>query len=84
MKLFIGQEVRHKDVYNGNETLEIVGIRKDTIELEGDFSGGTNSVTQKEWLSIKGLITKNKWGAWTYPDDDFFERITKNAGQRDY
>jgi predicted nucleotide-binding protein len=30
----------------------VVGIRKDTIEIEGDFSGGTHNVTQKDWVDI--------------------------------
>jgi hypothetical protein len=35
--------------------MEIVGIRKDEVELEGDYSGGTHCVTQKDWLPIEGI-----------------------------
>jgi len=60
-----------------------VGITKEKVLLKGDFSGGTNNVAQESWMLIKGLITQNIWGTWIDPDDDFFERITKNIGQRD-
>lgn len=56
MELYIGQKVRHKAVYKGKEVFEIIGIRRDHVELEGDFSGGTHCVTQKEWLPKDGLI----------------------------
>jgi hypothetical protein len=39
-----------KDVYWGKEPFKIVGIRENEIELEGDWSGGTHSVTQKDWV----------------------------------
>jgi hypothetical protein len=35
--MYIGQKARHKEVCNGKETLEIVGIRADTVELKGGF-----------------------------------------------
>lgn len=38
------------DVYNGREPFKVVGIREDEVELEGDFSGGTHSVCQKDWF----------------------------------
>lgn len=28
----------------------VVGIRKTTIEIEGDFSGGTHNVCQRDWV----------------------------------
>ena len=31
---------------------EVVGIRKDKIEIEGDFSGGTHNVTQRDWVPV--------------------------------
>ena len=83
MGIFIGQKVRHKEIYNGKETMEVVGITKEKVLLKGDFSGGTHNVQQESWLAIKGLIIQNIWGTWIDPDDDFLERITKNAGQRD-
>jgi hypothetical protein len=56
MKLEIDMTVYHKDVYDGHEPLKVVGIRKDTVELEGDYSGGTHAVCQKDWLSISGVL----------------------------
>jgi len=38
-------------LYDGKEPFKIVGIRENQIELEGDFSGGTHNVTQKDWFS---------------------------------
>lgn len=37
-------------VYEGREPLKIVGIRENEVELEGDYSGGTHDVTQKQWF----------------------------------
>jgi hypothetical protein len=37
-------------VYHGREPFKIVGIRETQVELEGDFSGGTHNVTQKDWF----------------------------------
>lgn len=83
MEIRLGQKVRHKEIYKGKETMEVVGLKKDEVLLKGDFSGGTHKVEQESWMPIKGLITQNMWGNWEDPDDDFFERITKNAGPRD-
>jgi len=79
MEIRLGQKVRHKEIYNGKETMEVAGIKKGEVLLKGDFSGGTHNVEQESWMPTNGLITQNIWGAWTDPDDDFFERITKNA-----
>jgi len=46
----------HKEIYNGHERMKIVGIREHTIELKGDYSGGTHNVCQKEWFYTDGLI----------------------------
>jgi hypothetical protein len=53
----IGQIVYHRDVYNHCEPLKIVGIIEFELELEGDYSGGTNNVCQKQWMPIKGVST---------------------------
>jgi len=55
----IGQEVYHKDIYNGKELMKVVGIRKKELELEGDYSGGTHLVCQKDWMPIEGIILNN-------------------------
>ena len=52
----LGMKVFHEKIYDGREMMEIVGIRKTEVELEGDFSGGTHLVTQKDWLPIEGLF----------------------------
>jgi hypothetical protein len=39
-----------EDLYYGHEPFKVVGIRENTVELEGDFSGGTHNVTQKDWF----------------------------------
>ena len=83
MEIRLGQKVRHKKIYNGRETMEVIGIKTDEVLLKGDYSGGTHAVSQEQLMPIKGIITQNMWGTWIDPDDDFFERITRNAGQRD-
>lgn len=64
MEVYLGQKARHKDLYNGKEVFEIVGIKKNEVLLEGDFSGGTHNVNQESWMPQKGLIIQNRWGAW--------------------
>ena len=53
-KLEIGQFVYHREIYNHRERMKIVGLRQNEVELEGDYSGGTNNVCQKQWMPIKG------------------------------
>lgn len=43
-------------VYKGKEPFKIVGIRQDQVELEGDFSGGTHNVIQKDWFKDDELF----------------------------
>lgn len=52
--------VYHQDIYWGNEPLTVVGIRKDQVELQGDYSGGTHGVSQKDWLPLNGVLLYNK------------------------
>lgn len=54
--ILLGQEVYHKEIYDGNEKMKIVGIRENEVELEGDYSGGTHEVKQKGWFPITGLV----------------------------
>lgn len=56
----LGMMVYHDLIYNGNEKMEIVGIRLNEIELQGDFSGGTHNVIQKEWMPKNGVFRKRK------------------------
>lgn len=30
---------------------EVVGVRKTTVEIQGDWSGGTHNVKQKAWVN---------------------------------
>lgn len=53
----LGQTVYHETVYESREPLTVVGIRENELELEGDYSGGTHQLKQKEWLPIKGCTT---------------------------
>lgn len=38
-----------------NELFEIIGERKNQIEIQGDFSAGTNNVCQSSWVD-KSMI----------------------------
>lgn len=81
MEIYLGQKAKHKDLYNGREVFEIVGLKKGEVLLEGDFSGGTHNVKQESWVPRKGLILENRWGAWIDPDNEI--DYSKNAGPRD-
>lgn len=52
----LGDMCYHKKIYDGKEKMEVVGIRKKEVELEGDYSGGTHNVCQKSWMPIEGVI----------------------------
>lgn len=52
--LKIGMIVYHRDVYEHKEPMKIVGLTEDKIHLEGDYSGGTHNVCQRDWHPIKG------------------------------
>lgn len=54
-ELKIGQTVYHRNVYAHKEPLKIVGLRENEVELEGDYSGGTHNVIQRQWLPINGV-----------------------------
>lgn len=50
----IGDIVYHRSVYQHKEPLKVVGIKQDKLLLEGDYSGSTNNVSQRDWLPLKG------------------------------
>lgn len=55
------QKVYHKDIYKGGEQMTITGMKVDTkgqlmVQLEGDYSGGTHNVCQREWYYADGLL----------------------------
>jgi hypothetical protein len=56
--LRINQFVCHKDIYKGGELMKIVGLRENEVELEGDYSGGTNNTIGRQWFPIEGIILK--------------------------
>lgn len=56
MKLQLRQKVYHEKIYWGKEQMEVVGIREKEVELEGDYSGGTHNVRQKDWLPLEGVL----------------------------
>lgn len=53
-------KVYHESIYNGKELMTIVGIREHEVELQGDFSGGTHNVIEKDWLPLQGLFRLRK------------------------
>lgn len=44
----LGDKVYHKA---DSSPFEVVGIRKTTVEIQGDWSGGTHNVNQKSWVN---------------------------------
>lgn len=50
--------VYHERIYNGNEPLTVVGIRKTEVELHGDYSGMGNSYGSS-WLPLDGVLIKS-------------------------
>lgn len=67
----IGDIVYHRSVYQHNEPLKVVGITEDKLLLEGDYSGGTHNVCQRNWLPIKGTSRIRNY--------TFKEKARKNA-----
>lgn len=57
-EIMLGQIVYHERVYKGKEPLKVVGIREKEVELQGDYSGGTHNVCQKDWLPKEGVLFK--------------------------
>lgn len=56
----LGMKVFHEKIYDGNECMTIIGIRKEEVELEGDYSGGTHNVIGKEWFPREGIFRLRK------------------------
>jgi hypothetical protein len=69
--LKIGDIVYHRSVYEHREPLRVVGITEDKLLLEGDYSGGTHNVCQRDWLPIKGASRIHNYA--------FKERARKQA-----
>lgn len=60
--LKIGMIVYHRDVYNYREALEVVSLKQNEMEVEGDFSGGTHAIRQRSWLPIDGTSLIYNYG----------------------
>lgn len=60
VSVHLGMRCFHDSIYDGKELMEVVGIRKDSVELQGDYSGGTHKVCQKDWHPIEGLFRLRK------------------------
>ncbi|MES2382489.1 MAG: hypothetical protein V4538_15685 [Bacteroidota bacterium] len=56
----LGMRVFHETIYKGKESMEIIGIRKNELELQGDYSGGTNNVCQSSWMPLIGTFQVRK------------------------
>lgn len=56
-QLKFDMEVFHTKIYDGNEPLIVVGIRKDQVELKGDYSG-VGLDNSSCWLPIDGVLIK--------------------------
>ncbi len=52
MEYQLGDRVTTEYYYHG-EVFEVVGIRKDELELKGDWSGGTHNVVQIGWYPVE-------------------------------
>jgi len=50
----LGKMVYHRDLYKHCEQFKVTGVTLDSIELEGDYSGGTHRIIQKQWNPLKG------------------------------
>jgi hypothetical protein len=51
----LGDKVVHDAIYYGKEVFTVVGIRKNELELEGDFSGGTHHAFGSAWCTREGV-----------------------------
>ena len=50
----LGKTVYHRDLYDFREPFKVTGVTLDSIELEGDYSGGTHQIIQKQWKKLTG------------------------------
>jgi len=58
--LHLSMHVFHEKIYGGRELMTVVGIRKDQVELRGDYSGGTNPSVTDGWHPIEGTFRLRK------------------------
>lgn len=58
-QLYFDMVVYHSEVYNGNEPLTVVGIKKHHVQLKGDYSGiGVDNSSC--WLPLDGVLIDKK------------------------
>lgn len=58
-QLKFDMKVYHRRIYEGNEQLTVVDLRKDSVELYGDYSGMGNSYGS-QWLPLDGVLIKQE------------------------
>lgn len=63
MKISIGDKVIDKRIYE-NEVFSVTGIKDREIEITGDFSGGTNAVSQSSWVTLTDDIVLVHSSGW--------------------
>lgn len=51
----LDDDVVHPEIYHGKEIFTVMGIRKNEVELEGDWSG-MNNMIQRCWFKKDGII----------------------------
>lgn len=58
----------HDEVYHPCDTspFKVVGIREHEIEIEGDWSGGTYNVCEKDWVSVDKIKPYDRTKVRTY------------------
>lgn len=74
-QLYFDMVVYHTQVYKGEEPLRVVGIRKDSVELYGDYSGMGNSFGTS-WLPLDGVLIEEKDILYRYYGSDMVHRIS--------
>lgn len=78
-RIKLGATAYHVLHYDGNQEFEIVGIRKNEVELKGDWSGGTHHTVASDWVPIEGLIFKDIIGTVSSIQiEDFADPIPDN------
>lgn len=74
-QLYFDMVVYHTQVYEGKEPLKVVGIRKSSVELYGDYSGMGNT-EGASWLPLDGVLIEEKDVLYHYYGNDMIHRIS--------
>ena len=85
MEIKIGDKVYHREIYNGRELMEVVGLRRNQVELRGDFSGGTHNVIQDSWMPIDGVVHRCITECFFVPQkDSTSSTVCANCGKEKF